>query len=173
MLSVLSDYMGKHPEYRESMVAAYVLGYSVTDDYLKANPHLKFAEGEDDTGVIISWNTEGEANANADSFVVVDSAISINPLNWKRDETPAPASDNLGARIKNSETSEYEIVPAAADATVNVARGTVVTHTDAIQPIDASLGFGPASYHNGDYSLWYCNIANNVAKRIAAWGAKA
>lgn len=26
------------------MIAAYVIGYSITEDYLKANPHLKFAE---------------------------------------------------------------------------------------------------------------------------------
>ncbi len=51
---ILSDYMKAHPEYYERMIAAYVIGYSVTDKYLAANPHLKFAEGADDTGVIIS-----------------------------------------------------------------------------------------------------------------------
>ena len=41
---VLAEYMKAHPEYLERMVAAYVIGYSITGDYLKANPHLKFAE---------------------------------------------------------------------------------------------------------------------------------
>ena len=41
------------------MVAAYVIGFSITADDLKINPALKFAEGEYDTGVIVSWNTEG------------------------------------------------------------------------------------------------------------------
>lgn len=51
---VLAEYMKAHPEYLNRMIAAYMIGYSITKDYLKANPHLKFAEGADDTGVIIS-----------------------------------------------------------------------------------------------------------------------
>ena len=41
------------------MAAAYAIGYSVTDDNLAANPHVKFAVGESDTGVIIVWIIEG------------------------------------------------------------------------------------------------------------------
>lgn len=40
MTYVLSEYMGEHPEYYERMVAAYALGYSITDRYLEENPHL-------------------------------------------------------------------------------------------------------------------------------------
>ena len=40
------------------MVAAYPIGYAVTKDFL-ARTGLKFAEGATDTGVIVSWNTEG------------------------------------------------------------------------------------------------------------------
>ena len=71
------------------MVAAYPIGYSITKEYLKANPHLKFATGESDTGVIISWNTEGPKNMelNAKTAVLLPGAISINPLNSKLDKT--------------------------------------------------------------------------------------
>ena len=58
MIFLLAEYMKEHPEVYKKMIAAYVIGYSVTDDYLAKNPHLKFAEGADDTGVIISYNTE-------------------------------------------------------------------------------------------------------------------
>ncbi|MBO7726859.1 MAG: DUF3089 domain-containing protein, partial [Thermoguttaceae bacterium] len=96
---VLENYFTEHPEYYERMVAAYVIGYSVTKDDLDAYPHLKFAAGESDTGVIVSWNTEGPKNVeeNARNAVVLPGAISINPLNWKLDETYAPASENLGS----------------------------------------------------------------------------
>ena len=40
------------------MVAAYVLGYPVTKEYLKENPHLKFAKKANDTGVIISYDVQ-------------------------------------------------------------------------------------------------------------------
>ncbi|MBQ7568454.1 DUF3089 domain-containing protein, partial [bacterium] len=59
---VLTHYFKQHPEYYKRMVAAYVIGFSVTKEDLKANPHLKFATGESDTGVIVSWNTEGPKN---------------------------------------------------------------------------------------------------------------
>ncbi len=169
MLLVLSEYMKAHPDYYERMIAAYVLGYSVTKQFLDANPHLKFAEGEDDTGVIISWNTEGEGNKNAYNFVVEKGAISINPLNWKRDETYAGKELNLGAIFYNEETEEVYTVPEAADARVDVNRGVVVTHTDALSPLSADSGFGPESYHEGDYGLWYFNIQQNTEKRVAAY----
>jgi hypothetical protein len=43
------------------MIAAYVVGLSTTLDYLHWNPHLMFAEGPDDTGVLASWKTEPPA----------------------------------------------------------------------------------------------------------------
>ena len=170
MLSlVLAEYMTKHPEYLKSMVAAYAIGYSITGDYLKANPHLKFAEQADDTGVIVSWNTEGPANEGKDNIVVLPGAISINPLNWKRDETYASAQENLGGYIYNEKTGTLEVVPNAADARLNVKRGVVVTNTKAMAPIPGNTVFGPASYHEGDYALYYNNIKDNVARRIAAY----
>ncbi len=169
MTYVLSEYMKEHQEYYERMIAAYVLGYSITDDYLDENSHLKFAEKEDDTGVVISWNTEGEGNANADNFVVLEGAISINPLNWSRDDTYAGKEECLGARIRNDDTGEFEVFPEAADAQLNTERGVVVTHTDVLEPLDEALGFGPDSYHGGDYTLWYTNIQENAVKRVKAW----
>lgn len=173
MTYVLSEYMGAHPEYYERMVAAYVLGYSVTEQYLAENPHLKFAESAYDAGVIISWNTEGEGNKDQENFVVEEGAISINPLNWKRDDTYAGKELNLGARIQNEETGAYEIIPAAADAQLDLERGVVITHTDVIAPMPDGMGFGPDSYHGGDYTLWYSNISNNAQERIDAWNAAA
>ena len=81
-LLVLKKYFKEHLDYYKRMIAAYIIGYSVTKDDLKAYPHLKFATGESDTGVIISWNTEGKKNIeeNASNVVVLPGAISINPL---------------------------------------------------------------------------------------------
>jgi hypothetical protein len=166
---VLGEYMKAHPDYLKRMLAAYVIGYSITEEALKDNPHLKFAEGADDTGVIVSWNTEGPGNTN--NIVALPGAISINPLNWKRDETYASAEENLGGYILNEQAVKMEVVPHAADAQVNLKRGVIVTKTTAMEPIPAAV-FGPASYHNGDYGLYYNNIKENVAKRIAAYKAK-
>ena len=166
---VLSEYMKAHPEYLERMIAAYVIGYSITEDYLKANPHLKFAEKAYDTNVIISWNTEGSANDGKENMVVLPNAISINPLNWKRDETYASEAENLGGYIYNEETGKLEIVPHAADAQLNLKRGVVITTTKTLAPVSYTTVFGPASYHEDDYALYYNNIKANVSTRIAAY----
>ena len=169
---VLAEYMKAHPDYLKRMIAAYVIGFSITEDYLKANPHLKFAERADDTGVIVSWNTEGAANEGKDNLVVLPGAISINPLNWKRDATYASAEENLGGYIYNEKTEQLEVVPHAADAQLNLKRGVVVTTTKAVAPVSYTTVFGPASYHESDYSLYYNNIKANVAARIAAYNEK-
>ena len=170
---VLQGYFKDHPEYYERMVAAYPIGYSVTEEYLAANPHLKFATGESDTGVIISWNTEGPKNVeeNATNALVLPNAISINPLNWKLDETYAPSSENLGSIVIDEKTGTTEIRDIGGDAQVNLARGTVITNADAV-PNDMAEYTGPQSYHQDDYSIFYNNIKDNVAKRIAAYQAK-
>ena len=169
---VLMNYFKEHPEYYERMVAAYVIGFSITTDYLEANPHLKFATGESDTGVIISWNTEGPQNVegNASNVVVLPNAISINPLNWKLDETYAPASENLGSFVLNKETNTYGIGDIGADAQVVLSRGVILTHADS-EPVGGAEVFGPQSFHNGDYTFYYNNLKDNVAKRIAAYKA--
>ena len=176
VLLVLSNYFKDHPAYCKRMVAAYPIGYSVTKEYLAANPHLKFATGETDTGVIVSWNTEGPKNVaeNAVNVVVLPNAISINPLNWKLDETYAPASANLGSLVQNEKTGEPEIGDLGADAQLNLARGVVVTNARVVPLPEgeaevAAAFFGPDGRHDNDYTYYYNNIRDNVAKRIAAY----
>lgn len=166
LCEVLSDYMGDHPEYLENMVAAYIIGFSVTEQYLADNPHLKFAEGADDTGVIVSYNTEGTGNLGEYNGVVKPGSVAINPLNWKRDETYAPASANLGSLDK-----DMNIVGGLADARIDLERGVLIC--ESVEPeVYASKSvscFGPESYHSNDYSFYYKNLQENVAMRIEAF----
>lgn len=163
---VLGEYMEAHPEYYERMVAAYVIGYSITSDFLNEHPYLKFAEGADDTGVIVSWNTEGPGNKGHRNIVVEDGAISINPINWKRDDTYASADENLGSRILNEETGSYEIKQGFADAQVDTGRGVVICTTNMVEYTTATELFGPESLHNNDYALYYENLRENVKIRV-------
>ena len=175
---VLFRYFKEHQDYYQRMVAAYVIGYAVTKEELETYPYLKFATGESDAGVIVSWNTEGPKNAEVDAKTVVlmPGGISINPLNWKLDETYAPASLNLGSLIVNEQTGEPEIADIGADAQVNLARGSVITNAKAApMPEDtakiAAAFFGPDGRHGEDYTFYYNNIKANVAKRIATYKA--
>ena len=169
---VLKNYFKEHQDYYKRMVAAYPIGFSITKDDLEQYPYLKFAEGESDAGVIISYNTEGPKNVeeNANNKVVLPGAISINPLNWKRDETYAPASENKGSIVleKDGDTPVRKIVNLDVDAQVNLARGVIVTTTK--EPVTNMPDFfGPASFHENDYSFFYKNLQENVAKRIETY----
>ena len=169
---VLRDYFKKHPDYYKRMVAAYAIGYSITKEDLEANPHMKFATGETDTGVIISWHAEGPKSLGSDflSAAMLPNGVAINPLNWKRDETYAPASMNLGSIVMDEKTGTTEIRDIEGDAQVCLARGTVITNAKAT-PNEMVEFAGPQSYHQDDYSIFYNNIKDNVAKRIAAYKA--
>ena len=108
--------------------------------------------------------------------MVRPNAICINPLNWKLDDTYAPASENLGSYMPNAETGEYEITDVGADAQVVPERGVIVTHA-AAEPMSGELAekikeiLGPDGRHASDYSYFYNNIKDNVAKRVAAYQA--
>ena len=171
---VLKNYFKDHPEYYERMLAAYVIGFSVTEEDLAAYPHLKFATGESDTGVIVSWNTVGPKSLEEENHnvAILPNAISINPLNWKRDETYAPASENLGSLMLNEKTGEYEITDIGADEQVVLERGVVVTNTT-YDKYAAPEFFGTQSFHEDDYTIYYNNIKDNVAKRIAGYQSSA
>lgn len=173
----LREYFRAHADLLERMVAAYVIGFSITPEDFEENPALKFAEGADDTGVIVSWNTEGPENKDARSVVVTAGAMAINPISWTRDDTLAPAADNLGSRIQGSTDGVVrDIVPGIADAQIDPERGVIVCTTmpDSYVKVDA-LGegvenpFGPASLHGVDYDAFYYSIQANVATRVKAF----
>ena len=110
--------------------------------------------------------------ASGNNIVVLPGAISINPINWKRDETYASAEESLGGRVFNMETLDFEKVPNAADAKIDLKRGVVITTTKAVAPEGASSPFGAASFHENDYPLYYYNIKANAAARVAAYQSK-
>ena len=75
------------------VAAAYVLGYKVTEKDLKSCKHIKPAQGEDDVGVTICYNTTKGVQYVIP--VISASAIGINPVNWRTDDTPATLNGNI------------------------------------------------------------------------------
>jgi len=161
LLFLLEDYLADHPEVYQRMIAAYLLGISVTTKDLQDHPYLKFAEGPDDTGVIISYNTETPGITS--SPLVHDGALAINPINWKRDDTLAPASENAGSFIGGKKVMDY------ADAQLNLERGGVVICTT-VSADDPQWALPPpfpkGSFHQGDIAFYYYNLRENAKNRV-------
>jgi len=179
MINLMAQYMKKNLDVDKRMIASYVPGYSITPEYLSQNPELKFAQGPDDTGVIISFNTTSPAPQMADP-VVLPGAMVINPITWTRSETPATAAQNLGGIAVGS--NGYAVLDANgnpqkvmnyADAQINTAKGTLICSTANPTTLDPGNSLVAAGiYHNYDYPFYYFDIRANATARIAHYFAK-
>lgn len=169
---LLSDYMKTHPDVYERMIVSYVVGQSITREYLAQNSHLTFATGSDDTGVIVSWNTEAPV-VDGKNPVTMPGGIAINPITWTTGEVKATAEQSLGAIQLDPTTGKPErdkdgqLVAAmdVADACVDKQRGVVVCTTlDAVKY--SSPGLPKGVFHNLDYALYFFDIRANAKTRI-------
>lgn len=164
MVTLLSEYMKANPKVYDRMIAAYVIGYPVTKDYLDKNRHLKFAQNDHDIGVIISYNVEAP-DIDGINPMLKPNTFAINPLNWTREEIFAPAKKNLGS-IVCDEKENITIIKHYADAKVNKRRGTVIcTSVDPEKLLPGMKEFPKGVYHSFEYKLYYYNLRENAAKR--------
>ncbi len=176
LVNLLSGYLNEHSDVYSRMVGAYVIGYSVTLDYLSQNPQLKFAEGPDDTGVVISYNTEAP-DVTGNNPVVLPGAQAINPITWTRSEMPAAAAQNLGSIQLNPDGSvvldaqgQFAVIPSYADARVDIAKGVVICSTaDENKLAPGNATFPRGVYHSFDYPFYYFDLRANAALRVASF----
>lgn len=152
----------------EQLVAAYLIGWGVTEEDIQPYPHLKMASGAEDIGVIVSFNSEAEGIET--SLIVPEQALGINPLNWKTDSTIAPASLNMGACFTHYSGEILEEIPELTGAYLDAKRGTlkVVDVSPSDYPPVLDL-FEPGIYHLYDYQFFYRNLQENVIQRIESF----
>jgi pimeloyl-ACP methyl ester carboxylesterase len=174
LLILLNKYMTDHADVYARMVCAYVIGYPVTAEFMNASKHLAFAGGADDTGVIVSYNTQSPSVAPGANIVMAgDVGLVINPINWKRDETPASAKESLGSYLPLDEQGTFGLVPHFADARINLAKGVLECTSvdeDAMYQISGAMGLGV--YHSFDIPFYYYNLRENAQNRVNRFLAK-
>lgn len=170
--NLLSGYMSQNPAAYQNMVAAYVIGNPITPAYLTQNPHLKFATGPDDTGVIISYNTESPVVIGTNPVLYGSVGLVINPISWVvNDETTASATSSLGSFMPNSSLTAWGLKSNYADATINVARGVLICSSvppadlPFMNAIDVAQGFPLGVYHTFDIPFYYYNLRANAQNR--------
>ena len=155
------------------LVACYAIGWRITADDLAAYPQLKMAQGEDDTGVIVSFNSEAEDVT--DSLMIPEGTktFAINPLNWKTDSTPADKSLNLGACFTNYSGEIKTEIPELTGAYIDETRGALKVPDVSPEDYPAGLSiFTDGIYHLYDYQFFYRNLQENVQTRIDAYMAQ-
>jgi pimeloyl-ACP methyl ester carboxylesterase len=167
--NLLAQYMSQHRDVYQRMIAAYIIGYSVTDDYLTAHPYLKFAQGPDDTGVIVSYNTEApDVAPGANPVLYAGVGRVINPITWTTDATEAGTAQGLGSFMPNPQTGQFQQVPQYADAKIDKDRGVLIAAAPNENLMFAMSGtLGKGVYHSFDVQFYYFNLQANAANRAA------
>ncbi len=172
LLQLMKDCFGDEA-LRGRLAAAYLIGWRVTESDLAERPFLLMAQSADDTGVIISYNTE---TVGAQRSVLVPEgvrALAINPLSWRTDGEPADASLNLGACFTDAQGNVSLEYPALTGAYIDPARGTLKATDvpETVRPAENSV-LGEGLYHSCDYAFFYRNLQENVKTRVEAFCAK-
>lgn len=171
IMKLLSNYLKDKPDIYERMVAAYVIGFPVTTDFLKENPHLEFAKKADDYRVLISFSTKMPQLGDSTHKVNKNSSIAvINPITWTRTTETAEASQSKGSRIAKT-GAEIADCQNFADAKIDSVNGVVLCSI-ADSGISRGLQILPASlFPSIDYGLYYYDIRANALARTRAYFA--
>ena len=171
LIELIKNRFGEDESLRNLLVAAYLIGYTVTDADLEA-AGLTAAQRADDTGVVITYNTQSPTSEGGP--MLMEEAHCINPLNWKTDGTYAASADNLGARFYNDQTGEFlREEDNYCDAQINVETGALMTDIPSEDKVSLVFGpYTPGVYHRYDYAFWYRNLEENVKVRIGAFLAR-
>ena len=164
LLYLLQDKF-KDPELRKLLVAAYVIGWSVTSDDMKSFPDSLARVGicgeRRQTGCIVSYNTQqtpGDWPQLAEPWrgkmeLVRKNAYSVNPLTWSATapggvEAAVPATANLGAVFFKGSLPGADPGLFAANPRYEINHYTGAQSNDGALVIDPSVLPAPANYQN-------------------------
>ena len=149
-----------------NFVAAYLIGMAIRLEDIADFPHLRMANGETDTGVIVTYNSE--ALLAAPSPFSGPQTYGINPLNWRTDGEPASSSLNLGAVFFNENGNVASELPSFCGATLDTERGALLVEPGGPGPYDAPALLGEGVYHMNDLYFFYRNLGRNAQVRAAS-----
>lgn len=165
---LLKEFFENDPKLRKQLVAAYLIGGSVAQHMFVNIPQ---GDSASQTGCFVAWHSRkwgtnfAPKNARNQYWPAYDNTENyacVNPLTWRSDTTYAPASLNHGSVPKSFDRLDKGI----ADAKISPNR-ILWVHAP------AAKGYNKGSnYHVMDYSLFWMNIRENVAVRVAAYLAK-
>lgn len=170
-LSKEGELMTGNPEMLKRLIAAYVIGYSITPSDLEQNPLIKISDSATETGCFITYNTiSNETGKEKQAPTIIPETFVVNPLNWKTGNDFVPASENIEAVFFRHEDPENPLrYPnfAAAQKKGNALVITEIAHPEELPA--TSVTFPEGVYHMYDYAIFYGNLRKNVQDRIRAY----
>ena len=163
------------------LVAAYAVGWPVSRTADLPALGMPACTAPDQAGCLLSWMTFSEP---ADPSMILDKfdatpgvaggpragtpLVCTNPLTG-RDGGSAPASANLGTLIPSEDLRNASLRAGAAPAACT-GRGIVSIGRN--PPAVGPYVLPGNNYHVYDYSLFWVNVRNDAARRLATWKAR-
>jgi len=167
---------------QKQLVAAYVVGNWIDEDWFAARKTIEPCERADDTGCVLTWSSilEGEdgQKARADfgvrSGLLPDAAshkyVCTNPLLWTTGSERAPATMDIGGWVYGRDDKPLPPVPnlisaRCDDGALFISKPSGISFNILEMP--------GGNYHNYDYQLAYMNIRENARDRARAFLSQA
>ena len=167
MILELMKELFHEPARMDKLVAAYIIGYSVTKKDLEQSPWLKIAQTATDVGCIITYNTQSKDATG--SPVLLPGAQCVNPLTWSTHGDRADDTLNKGAVFFNEKHEITKEIPHYTAAYI-ASDGALIAPDPTPEDFHSAASFFPLGvYHAYDYSFFYRNLEENVAERIKAY----
>ena len=169
---LLQEYFEDEALY-EQLVAVYAIGWPCTQEMTEQYPQIKAAGGEDDIGVVISFDCE--APEVEETFINPNGqkALSINPLNWRTDSEPADKSENPGACFTRYSGEIKREEAGLCGCYIDEERGVLkVTDLDKADYAPVVPGLPEGAYHIYDYQFFFRALQQNVQTRVERYFAQ-
>lgn len=143
------------PDVAGRMVAAYIIGYPITQELMDSCEWIRPAQGPDDNGVCIAFSTVSDISV-VTPLINSGNAMIVNPASWTTDTLPHQLNDTVAVRIDR-------------DNNVLVAEG-----------VDASRYVKPrlkdiipeGNLHLAELELYSARLKDNVKLRIRNMNAE-
>jgi hypothetical protein len=174
-LLLLIDYMKERPEVYKRMVAAYLIGIPVTQAVYDMCPWLKAAQRADDTGVIISYNTQAPIVDAPGNPLSNKNSVLINPVSWRINDEKTVAGQSKGSVAVDEETGDMTDLGSIADARIDQAQGVIIVDVDRqkFSSDPASRAYFPLGmFHENDIPLFYYDLRANAELRARTFLGK-
>jgi hypothetical protein len=154
-------------EVNAKLVAAYLIGYPNMPKTFPGYPFLRTARKADDTGVIITYNSQAPGMVKS-PFTGRADVYCINPVNWRTDDKIAERTEHRGSRFFDFKSGKATDKKAFVSAKIDPSSGALIVETAEPGKYD-SRSLGSGVYHMFDLNFFYYDLRENGKVRIDAF----
>ena len=138
------------------------------------HPNMRLASRQDDTGVIITYNTLSRSGKKA--LTLRPGALCVNPLNWTNRQDYAPRELHLGMAKFDVDGRTCHYIPHFTDAWIDPLLGALVAGAPELDSLRHYSGirafFPPGDLHCLNITLFYRNLEENAVRRVHSFVAR-